>query len=152
MNSKTSFSHYHILVLISLCISESASEHEHSEHQDFLFPDSQEIFPNLDNDPSCSNNELFCESLESYPYRQLKNILRRSPGLDYFFGQDENPPEFNNRVGEAADEKFVCAARTRVIFPQAGRNSKNQFKFIVNQKDDDGFKQGVQVEECIGYV
>lgn len=139
--------------VLHLCISESASEQEHREHQDFLFPDSQEITSNINTEPSCSNGEPFCETLDTYPYRHLKNVLRHSPGLDIFFGQDETPPDFNNRVADAADEKFVCEARSQVIFPQGGKNSKNKWKYIINQKDDDdGYVQGVRIEKCVRSV
>lgn len=126
--------------------SEPASEYEHSEHQDFLFPD------DIDTNPSCANGETFCETLETYPYHHLKNVLRHSPGLDIFFGQDEVPPDFTNRVAGAPEEKFVCAARSNVVFPQSGKNSKNKWKFIVNQKDDEGYVQGVRIEECLQYI
>lgn len=127
----------------------SASEQEHSEHQDFLFPDSQE----LTEPSSCTTGKPFCETLENYPYDHLKNVLRHTPALDMFFGQDETPPDFTNRVADTGEqEKFVCNARTKVVFPQSGKNSKNKWKYIVNQKsadDDDGYVQGVRIEECV---
>lgn len=32
--------------------------------------------------------------------------------------------------------------------PKMGQNKNNKWKFIINQGEDDGFIQGVQIEVC----
>lgn len=45
------------------------------------------------------------------------------------------------------DEKFVCTAMQRTIFPNVGKNKNNKWKFIVNQPEG-VFKQGLKIETC----
>ncbi|XP_074029040.1 uncharacterized protein isoform X2 [Leptinotarsa decemlineata] len=75
--------------------------------QDIIFPD---LFALLFDDPppevnsprgppKCANGKTFCENVESYPYRHLKETLKKNPIYKDFFGKDEAPVEIANRVG-----------------------------------------------------
>lgn len=65
------------------------------------------------------------------------------------FGKDdEEEEEVVERFGDV--ERFICASINKVIFPQGAKNTKNEWKFIVNQMDE-GYIQGVRVEECVRY-
>ena len=56
-------------------------------------------------------------------------------------------PEIANRIGEE-EEVFVCQSVSQTIYPQKGKNKNEEWKFIINQKDNDGYVQGVRIEIC----
>lgn len=86
--------------------------------------------------------------MESYPRAYVKKLVDDSDNIyDTFFQSDYVQSELVNRSGSNLDQ-FLCAAVTKVIYPQSGRNARNQWKFIINQPED-GYAQGVVVEECI---
>lgn len=67
-----------------------------------------------------------------------------------FFGDDDD--EENNLVERGRNsERFICASISKVIYPQGGKNKKNQWRLIVNQGED-GYMQGIRVEECARYA
>lgn len=72
--------------------------------------------------------------------------MRNAQGYDLFFGEDDAEEDLVERNGNS--EKFVCASVSRVIYPQGAKNTKNEWKFIVNQVDE-GYIQGIRVEECV---
>ncbi|CAH0551628.1 unnamed protein product [Brassicogethes aeneus] len=113
------------------------------------FPDSKEdvggILPRL-GDVKCADGLTYCENFDKYPYDRVQNILQHKPVHKELFGYDEEPTAFVHRM-EEFDEHFVCKATTRTIFPTVGKNTNNQWKFIINQKKD-GYIQGVRVETC----
>nr|XP_023017493.1 protein spaetzle-like [Leptinotarsa decemlineata] len=123
--------------------------------QDIIFPD---LFALLFDDPpsevnsprgppKCANGKTFCENVESYPYRHLKETLKKNPIYKDFFGKDEAPVEIANRVG-GDQSRYFCASIVSTIYPQIGKNKNNKWKFIINQKEEDGLVQGVLVETC----
>lgn len=60
-------------------------------------------------------------------YLKLSFYYFRFPNITYLEGLGEN------------DEKFVCKSVTKKIFPKVGRNKNNEWKFIINQEEQDGF-------------
>uniref|UniRef100_A0AAR5QJB3 Protein spaetzle n=1 Tax=Dendroctonus ponderosae TaxID=77166 RepID=A0AAR5QJB3_DENPD len=122
----------------------------YGREQDIVFPDSiadrSDILSRLP-PPKCADGLGFCEDIEGYPYRHIKKILQERPVLKSLFGQDEAPPEIANRLGDE-DEKFVCRSLKKTIFPKMAETKSNKWKFVINQGDEDGFVQGIQVEIC----
>ncbi|XP_018564202.1 protein spaetzle isoform X2 [Anoplophora glabripennis] len=120
--------------------------------QDIIFPDSFELIyepiPRIDGAPKCADGSTFCENFDSYPYLHLKDILRTHKiNKDFFFGEDEMPPELEKRIG-AEEETFVCGAVDRIIFPKIGKNKNKEWKYIVNQGREEGYVQGIRAETC----
>ncbi|ENN81604.1 hypothetical protein YQE_02012, partial [Dendroctonus ponderosae] len=141
----------------------------YGREQDIVFPDSiadrSDILSRLP-PPKCADGLGFCEDIEGYPYRHIKKILQERPVLKSLFGQDEHthahhilksrrhlqaPPEIANRLGDE-DEKFVCRSLKKTIFPKMAETKSNKWKFVINQGDEDGFVQGIQVEICKNYT
>lgn len=126
-------------------------EKRYTYDQGIIFPDSEEVFfeeiPTIEDEPKCAQGNTYCERLDDYPYRRLKNIIRPHQGFDVFFGDESQPDEFTNRIGEA-EEKFVCESRERIIYPQGAKNKFNKWQLILNEKTD-GYIQAVKVEECV---
>lgn len=83
--------------------------------------------------------------MPSYPRGYVKKLIENFDGINMFFENNYDEDDFAFR--SESTERFVCAAKSRVIFPQSGQNAKNQWKFIFNQQED-GYVQGVRVEEC----
>lgn len=72
--------------------------------------------------------------------------MQETRGFDMFFGEED--AEENDLIErDRGSERFVCAAISRVIYPQGGKNTKNQWKLIVNHGEE-GYMQGIRVEEC----
>ncbi|CAG9818071.1 unnamed protein product [Phaedon cochleariae] len=119
--------------------------------QDIIFPDSFELIfeplPKIDGAPKCADDSTFCENIDSYPYHHLKDVLQKNTLYKELFGTDEAPVEISNRVG-GEDDRYVCGAFERTIFPQVGMNKDNKWKFIINQGEKDGFVQGIRIETC----
>lgn len=118
---------------------------------DIVFPDESEenTFPevNLNTPPNCAKGSTFCEDFDSYPYDELQSLLRRSVDPKIFFGDEDGADELNNRIGEP-EEHFVCAAVDKTIYPRVGKTRNNEWKVIVNQRDQEGYIQGIRVEIC----
>lgn len=119
---------------------------ESDRSTEVVFPDEDvQLIPRLDATPKCAKDTTYCEKLASYPHRFVKDFLRNAQGYDLFFGADDAEEDLVERHGNS--ERFVCASVSRVIYPQGAKNTKNEWKFIVNQVDE-GYVQGIRVEEC----
>lgn len=141
----------------------STNAHDENDYYqpDIVFPDSLESFSSghvsfepmtrIDVTPECAaNGGTFCEDIPAYPYKLLRDVLSRSKSAaadSVLFGADETPDEFAQRIGEP-EENYICGAIDKTVFPKAGKNKNNKWKYIINQGSKDGYVQGVRVELC----
>ncbi|XP_066261578.1 protein spaetzle-like isoform X2 [Euwallacea similis] len=116
----------------------------HPPKGDSLLSDRMDV---ISRSPKCAGDLPYCEEAEAYPYSHIKRILQGNLALRSLFGTDEAPPEIANRLGDE-DETFVCRSIKKTIFPKMGETKNNKWKFIINQDDENGFVQGIQVELC----
>lgn len=72
--------------------------------------------------------------------------MQKAQGYDMFFGEYEDEEDDLVERGRGS-ERFVCGAISKVIYPQGGKNRRNEWKLIVNQGED-GYIQGIRIEEC----
>lgn len=107
--------------------------------------DSLEVSLRIRGVPKCANGVKLCENFNPYPTKKIQRILEKSPIYSDFWTKDEEVLEFGERDGE--DEKFVCSAIQRTIFPNVGVTKNNKWKYIVNQPEG-YFKQGITIETC----
>nr|XP_023015839.1 protein spaetzle-like [Leptinotarsa decemlineata] len=115
---------------------------------DVVFPEEDEssvILPKIDGIPPCANGSTFCESFVPYPKEKVKEIMQKYNVFKEFFGVDEPPEEFETR--DDSQTQFVCSSMKYTVFPVLAKNTRSEFKFIVNNKEE-GYAQGVQVEIC----
>lgn len=121
---------------------------EHDRSDEVIFPDEDvPLIPKLNAAPKCAKkSSTYCEILDTYPHRHVQEVLRNGvQEYTLFFGEDESEPEMVHRIGDV--ERFVCPSVAKVIFPQGAKNTKNEWRFIVNQMDE-SYVQGIRVEEC----
>lgn len=105
------------------------------------------LFDPSDEADRCSKGSTFCERIDNYPTTEFKSILKEGNKYDELFGSDlVNPISIGNRFGEVEDEEQLCASQIRLVYPQAGVNQDNTWRYIVNQSN---YTQGVRVEECM---
>lgn len=115
-----------------------------------IFPDSGEDEENIPSSSSsnfsiCTKESIYCENIDIYPRHYVKNNARDFEGYRSYFGIE------NDLVGRfSGSNRKLCDSYTRVIFPQAGINQNNEWRFIVNQIED-GYMQGIKIEECARY-
>lgn len=118
--------------------------------QEIKFPGSSEVIftpiTPMKEPPKCAADNTFCESIETYPYQHLKELLRKSNVPKALFGVDEASDEVTNRLDDPG-EKFICDSIERTVFPKVGKTKSNEWKYIVNQGEE-GYIQGVRVETC----
>ncbi|KAK5649213.1 hypothetical protein RI129_000242 [Pyrocoelia pectoralis] len=124
------------------------STNQSKRHSSIVFPDSVEqyrdvIFP-VDAS-KCSTSTTVCEDVNNYPYERIKFTLSEHHDANGFFGVDEGTIE--HRIGDL-DDNFICASIEKTIFPKAGKNKYNKWKYIINQGDQEGYVQGVRIETC----
>ncbi|XP_056643406.1 protein spaetzle-like [Diorhabda sublineata] len=108
-----------------------------------LFPDDLNFV--LDEAPACATDSTYCEEYEDYPEQHLKNLLNWHQMNKNLFGIDV-APLLDTRDD---DEEFVCKSRVTTIFPKIAKNTRNAWKIIINQGDNEEYKQGVVVERCL---
>eukprot|EP00102_Acyrthosiphon_pisum_P026465 XP_016663675.1 PREDICTED: uncharacterized protein LOC107884984 [Acyrthosiphon pisum] len=103
----------------------------------------------------CSLNGSYCIKVDNYPREDLSNIFRNSKYMStsyYDIDAMNKINDFETRISDSVLESF-CRSRTEVIYPEAGVNSKNEWRFIVQTSEinDNGtsIKQGILVEKCI---
>lgn len=96
----------------------------------------------------CARNNTYCENLDYYPRNYIKHVIKDLRGYDIFFESDYDKKDDDLIERIQGSDRFVCAGITRTIFPQAGKNLKNEWKFIINQVED-GYIQGIRIEECV---
>lgn len=134
----------------------SLAEDLRGSTQDIIFPDSFEnLFDpisKVDAMPQCAGGSLFCEDVSTYPYQQIRDTLRRTKVNSDLFFDDEIvlPKEIANRISGigGSEEKFMCKSVEQTIYPKAGMTKNNKWKYIINQNQD-GYIQGVRVENCL---
>ncbi|XP_066148880.1 protein spaetzle-like isoform X2 [Euwallacea fornicatus] len=121
----------------------------YGREQEIFFPDSllSDRMDVVSRSPKCAGDLPYCEEAEAYPYSHIKRVLQGNLALKSLFGTDEVFPEISDRLGND-DETFVCRSIKKTIFPKMGENKNNKWKFIINQNDENGFVQGIQVELC----
>lgn len=107
---------------------------------------SSEELPRLESPPTCADGSTFCEHFLEYPQNYLKNVLKEHAVNKALFGMDI-VPEFGTRDGNG--DTFICKSRVRTIFPKVGKNTRNDWKIIINQGKEEGYVQGVVIETCI---
>lgn len=121
------------------------------ENDKIIFPDSEEeedevlSLPFTSHISNCAKGNTYCENLISYPRNFVKNVVENFGGYNTLFQNKSNEDDLVER-SETSD-RFVCASIRRMIYPQGGKDSKNQWKLIINQYED-GYVQGIMVEEC----
>lgn len=119
--------------------------------QEIVFPESGEVIfeplPKIDGAPKCSGGKTFCENFNSYPKYQIQDMLLKNPTMyNSFWGRDEVPIDIINRVA-GDEERFLCSSIDRTIFPNAGKNKNQKWKYIINQPEG-SYKQGIRIETC----
>ncbi|KAL1502476.1 hypothetical protein ABEB36_007612 [Hypothenemus hampei] len=95
---------------------------------------------------SCRTDLTYCEDVDTYPYNHIKSVLLRRDMPKVFFGRDELPVDLTTKSRN--EESYICKSIKKTIFPTMGQNIDNQWKYIINQGDRDGFVQGIQIEIC----
>ncbi|XP_049821104.1 protein spaetzle-like [Aethina tumida] len=116
-----------------------------SSRDAITFPEEDEIIaPRIEDLTKCSNGRTYCETFDKYPTSHVKYVMRENPVYKALFGEEEES-EFITRRDE--EETFLCKSKVETIFPKVGKNINNEWRFIINQKDD-GFVQGIRVETC----
>ncbi|KAJ8937357.1 hypothetical protein NQ314_011902, partial [Rhamnusium bicolor] len=92
---------------------------------------------------NCEEDLNFCENIESYPVDYLKNVLRGNDIYRELFETKDLEDDVTNRIGD--EDSFICRSVVKDIFPKIGRNTKNKWRYIVNQEE---FVQTVRIEVC----
>lgn len=120
---------------------ETEEDHEDDEEED--------IIPPIRGVPSCARSgDTFCEDIHGYPHNRVETLLKLNNSFNSLFGVDVPPEQFVNRVG-AEEDKFLCEANHRLIFPKVGKTKTNTWQYIINQENSrEGFVQGVRIETC----
>lgn len=96
--------------------------------------------------PKCADGKSYCEDIESYPYDFVDNLIQKSNLPTELFFKEEVPNKIVNR--NSLDESYICASSERTIFPKIAKNKRDEWKYIINQGDKNGYVQGVVVETC----
>ncbi|XP_060881212.1 protein spaetzle-like [Metopolophium dirhodum] len=103
----------------------------------------------------CKLNESYCIKIDNYPREDLSYLIRTSkfvlnPYYDIDAMNEIN--DFETRILDDSLESF-CESKVKVIFPEAGLTSKNEWRYIIQTPEinDNGtfIKQGILVEKCI---
>jgi len=84
----------------------------------------------------------FCTADPNYPIDIISTLDLDK--FEHLFGDDLVE---NFAVRFDADESGLCQSRKRLIHPKKGQTVQNTWLTIIN--DDDKYKQGVLIEECL---
>jgi len=114
--------------------------------------DSQPIKP-------CPNHQDFCEDIDDYPLESARlgedlkevDIVKRK--LFETFPEERTseplppPPPGNALRTSFVEESRACDHRKSTVYPKKARNVNGAFVFI---KNDEEYKQAVEIEQCLG--
>ncbi|XP_070490478.1 protein spaetzle isoform X2 [Chironomus tepperi] len=90
-----------------------------------------------------SKSKTFMEDYPDYPKPYIKSL--NLDKFELFFGS-----EYEETLGLRfdADEEGLCSSRRRTIFPKTAMTWNGSWLTIINN-DDDKYRQGIVVEECV---
>lgn len=94
-------------------------------------------------DRSANCVDSLCGEVDGYPEELINDALNQNHEFDSFF---KVSIDIHNRVNVNDTEQTLCQARKKVFAPKIGKNVNDEYKLIVNTRDNVQMIEGYTCE------